>query len=144
MTAPALPSDTVVAPSPAPEDPADGAARGPRPRSRGRWVAQFFTGAVLSYLWAAVCNASLNVLQTGGDVSRIFTYDLRIFDPTWRYLTSRELRDKVALRIPHISSAKARKSAKAYLEFLDMGGTIGFEELTPSLLKRILDRDHAR
>ena len=77
MTAPALPSDTVVAPSPAPEVPADGAARRPRPRSRGRWVAQFFTGAVLSYLWAAVCNASLNVLQTGGDVSRIFTYDLK-------------------------------------------------------------------
>ena len=76
VTVPVLPSDTVVAPTPAHEVPADGAARQPRPRSRGRWVAQFFTGAVLSYLWAAVCNASLNVLQTGGDVSRIFTYDL--------------------------------------------------------------------
>jgi hypothetical protein len=74
--------------------------------------------------------------------TRIFSYDLRIFDPTWRHLTPGELRDKVALRIPHLSSAKARRSAKAYLEFLDTGGMIAFEELTPSLLKRILDRDH--
>ncbi len=77
-----------------------------------------------------------------GLAARIFSYDLRIFDPTWRHLSPKELHDKIRLRIPHLSSAKARRSAKAYLEFLDLGGSIGFEELTPALLKRLLDRDH--
>jgi len=72
----------------------------------------------------------------------IYSYDLRIFDPTWRTLPSDQLAEKIRLRIPHLSSAKARRSATAYLEFIDRGGKLAFEELTPALLKRILDREH--
>jgi hypothetical protein len=72
----------------------------------------------------------------------IYSYDLRIFDPTWRTLGPEALREKLRLRIPHLNRAKAQRSATAYLEFSELGGELAFEELTPTLLKRILDRDH--
>lgn len=77
-----------------------------------------------------------------GFQARIYSYDLRIFDPTWRALSREALTEKVRLRIPHLSRAKARRSATAYLDFLERGGILGFEELTPALLKRILNQNH--
>src|SRR5687768_7432707 len=77
-----------------------------------------------------------------GFQARIYSYDLRIFDPTWRALDSRQLAEKITLRIPHLKRSKAKRSATAYLEFLELGGTLGFEELTPLLLKRILKSGH--
>jgi hypothetical protein len=74
--------------------------------------------------------------------SRIYSYDLRIFDPTWEGLPPDRLSAKIRLRLPHLRGPTARRAAEAYLRFLAMGGDIGFEELTPGLLKRILDRNH--
>jgi hypothetical protein len=77
-----------------------------------------------------------------GFQARIYSYDLRIFDPTWRELEPAALMEKVRLRIPHLSRTKAQRSAIAYLEFLERGGSLGFEELTPALLKGILNSGH--
>jgi hypothetical protein len=74
--------------------------------------------------------------------ARIFSYDLRIFDPTWSGLGAAALAGKVRQRIPHLRTAKTVRAAEAYLQFLELGGEICFEELTPALLKGILDRDH--
>jgi hypothetical protein len=77
-----------------------------------------------------------------GFEARIFSYDLRIFDPTWHALPREQLAGKIELRIPHLRSLKSKRSATAYLQFLEMGGTLAFEELTPDLMKRILNRNH--
>lgn len=74
--------------------------------------------------------------------ARIFAYDLRIFDPTWARLEPEALAEKIHRRIPHMARAKEIRAARAYLEFLDLGGEIAFEELTPALLKGIIDREH--
>ena len=74
--------------------------------------------------------------------ARIYSYDLQIFDPTWVRLSQEALAEKVAARIPHLLDAKRMRAAGAYLRFLAMGGELAFEELTPALLKEILDRDH--
>jgi hypothetical protein len=74
--------------------------------------------------------------------ARIYSYDLRIFDPTWESLPAGELAEKIHLRIPHLKTAKAIRAAQAYLRFLEIGGEIHFDDLTPSLLKRILDLNH--
>lgn len=74
--------------------------------------------------------------------SRIYSYDLRIFDPTWKGLGARALADKVRARLPYLRQPKARRAGEAYLDYLELGGTLGFNELTPRLLKEILDRDH--
>lgn len=74
--------------------------------------------------------------------ARIYSYDLRIFDPSWFGLPGEELEEKLHARIPFLKTAKAITSAQAYLAFLRAGGEIAFDELAPGLLKEILDRDH--
>jgi hypothetical protein len=74
--------------------------------------------------------------------SRIYAYDLRIFDPSWFALPMDELQAKVRARTPFLPTAKALRTAQAYLRYLDLGGEIAFDELTPKLIKSVLDRDH--
>lgn len=76
-----------------------------------------------------------------GYKATIYTYNLHIFDPTWfahpnidviRYLKaqSRAKRNK-----------KLRLASAAYIDFLERGGKIVFEDLTPQLLKKFLQKD---
>lgn len=74
--------------------------------------------------------------------ARIYAYDLRVFDPTWDSLPSAALAAKVRARLPFLRQPKARRAGRAYLDFLERGGEIGFDELTPGLLKSILNRNH--
>ena len=74
--------------------------------------------------------------------ARIFSYDLRIFDPTWQALPREVLAEKIHARFPFLRDAKRLRAATAYLHFLEMGGELAFEELTPALLKGIIDREH--
>ena len=74
--------------------------------------------------------------------ARLYSYDLRIFDPSWFDLPMPALAEKIHQRIPYLSTAKTVRAAQAYLELLELGGEIRFDELSPSLLKGILDRDH--
>jgi hypothetical protein len=74
--------------------------------------------------------------------ARIYSYDLRIFDPTWHGLPRAELAEKIHARFPHLSDAKRLRAARAYLDFLDMGGELAFDDLTPGLLREIIDRGH--
>jgi hypothetical protein len=74
--------------------------------------------------------------------ARIYSYDLRIFDPSWFELPREELAEKIHARIPYLQTSKTIRAARAYLTFLEKGGELAFDELTPALLKRILDRDH--
>jgi hypothetical protein len=76
-----------------------------------------------------------------GFAARIYSYDLRIFDPTWFGLEREALAAKVRARFPHLADRRLT-AARAYLDFLERGGDIRFDELTPGLLKRIIDRDH--
>ena len=77
-----------------------------------------------------------------GFAARIYSYDLRIFDPTWVSLSREVLAEKVHARFPYLPDGKRLRAARAYLEFLERGGEIRFDELTPALLKRIIDREH--
>lgn len=73
--------------------------------------------------------------------ARLYSYDLRIFDPSWFELPMTALADKIRQRIPHLAT-RTERAAWAYLDFLELGGEMRFDELTPALLKEILDRDH--
>lgn len=74
--------------------------------------------------------------------ARLYAYDLRIFDPTWKSLGRSALTHKIEARIAHLKQPKAVRAARAYLDYLALGGLLGFRELTPALLREILDRDH--
>jgi hypothetical protein len=77
-----------------------------------------------------------------GYKARIYSYDLRIFDPTWYELSSAQLKAKILARYPHLTDEKRKRAALAYIRFLDLGGELAFDELRPPLLKEIIDRGH--
>lgn len=83
----------------------------------------------------------ISALQRGY-AARIYSYDLRIFDPTWFELASDALKKKIVARLDHLKDEKRRRAATAYIDFLEMGGELAFEELTPTLFKSIIDRGH--
>ncbi len=74
--------------------------------------------------------------------ARIYSYDLRIFDPTWSSLDSHGLKNKILERYPHLTDEKRRRAAAAYVQFLEMGGELAFDELRHTLFRNIIDRGH--
>jgi hypothetical protein len=77
-----------------------------------------------------------------GYKATIYTYNLQIFDPTWFYPGNhRDLADKLKRQREHKRSVAGLELATdAYLAYLSLGGRIGFEVLTTSLLRRFLNR----
>ena len=71
----------------------------------------------------------------------LYPLGLRIFDPTWRDLSDAALADKLRQRAA-LSSAERRDEIGSWLKFLDLGGAVFLEELSPALLVRLLDRGH--
>jgi hypothetical protein len=74
--------------------------------------------------------------------ARIYSYDLQIFDPTWSVLAPRDLLERVRARDAYLIDEKRKRAAAAYVRFLEMNGELAFDELTPGLLKAIIDRGH--
>ena len=71
----------------------------------------------------------------------IYTYNLELFDPTW----FNEPGEHIARRLRQQLDAKPTKkrlrvSTEAHLEYLEAGGTVQFEELSPDLIRRVLSR----
>ncbi len=69
----------------------------------------------------------------------IFTFNLLLFDPTW-FKTGVSLQDKLRQQSQLKHDARLREATPAYLQFLDAGGSIRFEDLSPALLRRYLNR----
>jgi hypothetical protein len=74
--------------------------------------------------------------------ARIYSYDLRIFDPTWYALDAESLKTKILARFPYLKDEKRQRAASSYVSFLEMGGELAFDELRHTLLRQIIDRGH--
>ena len=98
-----------------------------------REVRSLKEGGTLAVLLA--CHA----LERGYSAT-LHTYNLRIFDPTWFGLPGPELRTKLERRIQAKDGKKLRLASRAYLRFLELGGQVVMEDLSPNLLRRHLDR----
>ena len=70
----------------------------------------------------------------------LFTYNLRIFDPTWFALPGDVLMARLRRRIETREGKKLRLASEAYLRFLSLGGKVRMEDLTSGLIRRYLDR----
>lgn len=70
----------------------------------------------------------------------IYTYKLQIFDPTWLVAGGADLRSKLRAQMACKEDLKLHAASRAYLEFLDLGGELRFEDLNASLLRRFLKR----
>ena len=79
-----------------------------------------------------------HALERGYDAT-IYTYNLRVFDPTWFGGTRAELMDKLEARLEYKRSArKLQRAIQAYIDLLKMGGDIRFEDLTVELIVSFL------
>ena len=73
--------------------------------------------------------------------AKIFTYNVQIFDPTW-FNADRpvDLADRLRRQAQVKSGGKLAVATEAYLEFLARGGQLRFEDLTPALIRKYLNR----
>lgn len=70
----------------------------------------------------------------------IYTYNVRLFDPTWFADGGPDIRERLQAQRTAKKSARLRVATAAYLQFLDMGGRVRFEDLTRSLICKHLNR----
>jgi len=70
----------------------------------------------------------------------IFTYNLTVFDPTWFQSPGVDLRKKLIAQAKFKDRKKLKIATKGYLEFLELGGRVNFEDLTDELIFGPLSR----
>lgn len=68
----------------------------------------------------------------------IYSYDFRVFDPTWWGLPTAELLAKLRQRAQYVRSAAERRIVEGHLELLERGGRVLFRDLERELLVRLL------
>jgi hypothetical protein len=75
-----------------------------------------------------------------GYTATIFTYNLQLFDPTWFQPSRDDLADQLRRQMDYKTSPILKVATRAYLDFLELGGTIRFEDLTSGLIRKYLSR----
>jgi hypothetical protein len=65
--------------------------------------------------------------------ARVYTYHLKIFDPSWRGLDRAALAAKLEAQLEFKHGKKFEVASRAYIRFLELGGEIVFDDLTPEL-----------
>ncbi|MCC5915526.1 MAG: C39 family peptidase [Balneolaceae bacterium] len=83
---------------------------------------------------------AINALKRGYS-STIFSYNLNVFDPTWSSLSREELIGKLTEQLATNKNRKIKTSTKAYIRYLELGGTVRFDELRSGLIRRYLKKD---
>jgi hypothetical protein len=81
-------------------------------------------------------NLARNALAHGFK-AEIYTYNIKIFDPSWKALDAKELSAKLKKRQRKIRSKKQKKVISFYLDFLKKGGILRFDDLNEDLLNRL-------
>ena len=76
-----------------------------------------------------------DALQRGFS-AEIFSYNLKVFDPSWKNLSNNELIEKLNNQLQYKHGKKFRIVCESYIHFLSIGGKIHFENLTVDLLRR--------
>ncbi|WP_206211770.1 hypothetical protein [Wenzhouxiangella sp. XN24] len=66
--------------------------------------------------------------------ARLYSYHLKIFDPSWRGADPAELATKLEAQLAYKHGKKFTSASRAYIRFLELGGEIAFDDLTPELL----------
>ncbi len=80
-----------------------------------------------------------HALNRGYDVT-LYTYNLKLFDPTWFDRSNDEIRERLRAQAKVKSSRRLQAATRGYDEFLRLGGQLRLRDLEPSLLRKILKR----
>lgn len=96
-----------------------------------REVPSLETGGTLGVMLA--CHA----LQRGYQ-AKIYSYNLHMFDPSWFAKGHVDVRERLRAQAKLKKDRRLRFATEFYLEFLERGGTLHLEDLTPGLLRRFV------
>lgn len=72
----------------------------------------------------------------------VYPMGLKVFDPTWWDLDPAALVERLHRRRAAVSTAIDREVIDAWIRFIEQGGAVRFEELTPGLMCAIINRGH--
>lgn len=76
-----------------------------------------------------------------GYMAHIYTYNLNVFDPSWFSLSQNKMIDNLKKQMRYkFRSKKLLVASKAYIKFIESGGTIQQTELNQHLLKKYLKK----
>ncbi len=70
----------------------------------------------------------------------IYTFDLRLFDPTWFPPGKADIRERLEAQMRAKGDSKLHAASRSYLEFLGLGGELRFADLTTRLIRKYLLR----
>ena len=76
-----------------------------------------------------------------GYSATLYSYNLAIFDPTWFELERDPLIEKLRHRAEFKKEPRLTVAIDAYIEFLEHGGELRFADLSPRLLRDMLDQE---
>ncbi len=93
------------------------------------------TGGTLGVLLA--CHALRR-----GYRARIYSYNLQLFDPTWFGSEVPNLAERLEAQRACKTDARLQAATVAYLEFLQLGGEVRFQDLTKRLIRQYLNAGH--
>ncbi len=94
------------------------------------------TGGTLSALLA------IHALRRGYR-ALLYTYNLEVFDPTWFRLRRSEMRRRLERQLKaKPGRPRLQTATMAYLEFLELGGELRMVDLSPRLVRRLLDNEY--
>lgn len=75
-----------------------------------------------------------------GYKATLYTCNLHVFDPTWFSSPTGSLVDQLRAQMSAKPDPKVQVASQAYIDFLEKGGRIRLEDLSPALLRRFLRR----
>jgi hypothetical protein len=79
----------------------------------------------------------IGALRNGFSVTS-YSYNLRIFDPTWAGLKPAAMIDKLQQRAAFVKSKKLKAALDAYIAYIELGGRMAFRELDRDLMVSLL------
>jgi hypothetical protein len=71
----------------------------------------------------------------------IYTYNINLFDPTWFQFSPAEICERLKAQLLAKHGSKLELATQAYIEFLELGGRLRMQDLTPSLIRKYLNKD---
>ncbi|MCB1120228.1 MAG: hypothetical protein KJT03_01660 [Verrucomicrobiae bacterium] len=76
-----------------------------------------------------------------GFEATLYSYNLRVFDPTWKNLSREVLIQKLEEQQSHKHGKRFSVASRGYLDFLKQGGCLHFDDPTPTFFRELFQKN---
>jgi hypothetical protein len=82
----------------------------------------------------------IHALKKGYEAT-LYSYNLKVFDPTWFHLSKNKLVGKLTEQLNYKTGKRLQSAINGYISFLKNGGEIKFTEMNGSLFRKYLKKN---